>query len=376
MRTTLASLALVASALANPMPQAVTSVVAPDASPPSGCATSHEGTFQITVVNVSDSATKRSAEMKRQLAGILTLSLEDEELTDQAGRTGYIASNFQFQFDDPPQAGAIYTSGFSLCSNYSVALGGSTIFYQCWSGGFFNLYDREWADHCVPIYLIGQAFSSGGSPVTQSPDGQPGATAITQISDGQPQAPTASPVSQITDGQPQAPTGGAPISQISDGQPQAPTGAPVSQISDGQPQVPTGVPVSQISDGQPQVPTGAPVSQISDGQPQAPTGAPVSQISDGQPQAPTGAPVSQISDGQPQAPTGPPVTQISDGQPQAPTGAPVSQISDGQPQAQPTGNATGNYTQPPPSQFTGAASTPIYGIGALAAGVFGALALL
>lgn len=365
MRNTFVSLALAAHVLATPMPQAVTSAVAPEAPVPSGCETSHEGTFQITVVNVSSSS-KRDVE-RRQLSGILTLTLSDEDLKDQAGRTGYIASNYQFQFDSPPQAGAIYTSGFSLCSNNSLALGGSSIFYQCWSGGFFNLYDRDWAEHCVPIYLIAQSFSGGGQ-VTQISDGQPGASSavpITQISDGQPQQPTNAPVSQISDGQPQVPTGGAPVSQISDGQPQVPTGAPVSQISDGQPQVPTGAPVSQISDGQPQVPTGAPVSQISDGQPQVPTGAPVSQISDGQPQVPT---------------VGPPVTQISDGQPQAPTGAPVSQISDGQPQApvaSPTGNVTGNATvTAAPSQFTGAAASPAYGMGALAAGILGAVVLL
>ncbi|KAF2741202.1 hypothetical protein EJ04DRAFT_117191 [Polyplosphaeria fusca] len=367
MRNTLVSLALAATVLANPMPQAVSSAIAPEAPVPSGCSTSREGTFQITVVNVTSSA-KRDVE-KRQLSGILTLSLSDEILKDQAGRTGYIASNFQFQFDSPPQAGAIYTSGFSVCSNNSLALGGSAIFYQCWSGGFFNLYDRAWAEHCVPIYLVGQSFSSGGQ-VTQISDGQPGASSavpISEATDGQPVMPTAPPVSQISDGQPQAPTGGPPVSQISDGQPQAPTGAPVSQISDGQPQVPTGAPVSQISDGQPQAPTGGP---------------PVSQISDGQPQAPTGPPVSQISDGQPQAPTvGPPVTQISDGQPQAPTGPPISQISDGQPQApapSPTGNFTGNVTTTAsPSQFTGAAAAlPMFGIGALAAGVFGAVALL
>ncbi|KAF2116948.1 hypothetical protein BDV96DRAFT_645348 [Lophiotrema nucula] len=404
MRNTFASIAFVATAaLAKPMPQAITTPIAPEASAPSGCSTSASGTFQITVVNVTTSASKRDLG-KRQQAGILTLSLSDEVLKDQAGRTGYIASNYQFQFDEPPQAGAIYTSGFSLCGNSSLALGGSSIFYQCWSGGFFNLYDRDWAgpSTCTAIYLVAQGFSGGSPAVTQVSDGQPAGTAIatpiseasdgqpvmptappvSQISDGQPQAPTGgAPVSQISDGQPQAPTGGAPVSQISDGQPQAPTGVPVSQISDGQPQAPTGVPVSQISDGQPQAPTGVPVSQISDGQPQAPTGVPVSQISDGQPQAPTGPPVSQISDGQPQAPTGPPVTQISDGQPQAPTGAPVSQISDGQPQA-PVASATGNNftanaTASQPSQFTGAAATPaLYGIGALAAGIMGAVAML
>ena len=57
----------------------------------------------------------------------------------------YIAANYQFQFDNPPQAGAIYTTGFSLCANNTLALGGSAIWYQCLSGSFYNLYDRDWA---------------------------------------------------------------------------------------------------------------------------------------------------------------------------------------------------------------------------------------
>ncbi|KAF2800700.1 hypothetical protein K505DRAFT_320235 [Melanomma pulvis-pyrius CBS 109.77] len=392
MKTTLVALALAAATMAKPMPQAST---------PEGCSDSHSGSFQITVVNATTAA-KRDVE-KRQLAGILTLTLEGGILKDQAGRTGYIASNYQWQFDNPPQENAISSSGYSYCSNNSLALAGSAIFYQCWSGDFYNLYDRHWAAQCSPVYLVG--INGGGTPpATQITDGQPQASTaipISEISDGQPQVPTyAPPVSQISDGQPQAPTGGVPVTQISDGQPQAPTGVPVTQISDGQPQAPTGgAPVTQISDGQPQAPTGgAPVTQISDGQPQAPTGgAPVTQISDGQPQAPTGAPVTQISDGQPQAPSGVPVTQISDGQPQAPSAPPappVTQITDGQPQAPPATSAppvtqisdgqpqapiaTGNYTIPStaPPAFTGAAATPVYGLGAMAAGMMGVVAML
>lgn len=339
------ALALAASALAKPMPL-------PQASSPEGCSDSYDGTFQISVVNVTKSS-KRAVE-KRQLSGTLTLSLDGGVLKDQAGRTGYIAANDQFQFDAPVQEGAQETSGFSLCGNKSLALGGSAIWYQCYTGGFYNLYDESQGKQCNQIYIVAVTGGSGG---------------VTQISDGQPAASTQVPVSQITDGQPQAPTG--VVSQISDGQPQVPTGVPVTQISDGQPQAPTGVPVTQISDGQPQAPTGPVISQISDGQPQAPTAPVVSQISDGQPQAPTAPVVSQISDGQPQVPTAAPTT--------AAPAPPVTQISDGQPQAP---VATGNYTVPnatasaPPSEFTGAATTPVAGIGAFAAGLFALVAML
>jgi hypothetical protein len=270
----------------------------------------------------------------------------------------------RFQFDQPIQEGALDKSGFSVCGNGTLALEGSAIWYQCYSGGFYNLYDESQGKQCNPIYIYVQ--SNGGSSsqtgaVTQASDGQPAAStqvsapAVTQLTDGQPQAPTsqgAPVVSQISDGQPQAPTSQASppvVSQISDGQPQAPVSqAPpvVSQISDGQPQVPTAAPapvVSQISDGQPQVPTAAPV-------PSAPL---VSQISDGQPQAPTAAP----------APSAPLVSQISDGQPQAPV------------------SGAGNYTAPngtgtAPVEFPGAATTPMAAAGAIAAGLMAMVAML
>ena len=85
--------------------------------------------------------------------GGLALTLNNGVLKDGKGRTGYIASNYQFQFDSPPQAGAIYTSGFTSCENGSLALGGSNIFYQCLSGNFYNLYDRSWAAQCSPVYV-------------------------------------------------------------------------------------------------------------------------------------------------------------------------------------------------------------------------------
>jgi hypothetical protein len=86
-------------------------------------------------------------------AGTLELTLNNGVLKDGQGRTGYIASNYQLQFDAPPQAGALFTSGFSVCGNGSLALGGSNVFYQCLSGSFYNLYDRYWAAQCSPVTI-------------------------------------------------------------------------------------------------------------------------------------------------------------------------------------------------------------------------------
>ena len=87
--------------------------------------------------------------------GILNITLHDGVVKDSPrNRTGYIASNRQFQFDTPPQSGAVITAGFSMCDNGSVALGSTTIFWQCLSGNFYNLYDRHIAPQCSPVTLF------------------------------------------------------------------------------------------------------------------------------------------------------------------------------------------------------------------------------
>jgi len=363
MQTTLAlaALATVASAAIGSSPTAPA---------PAGCSPSYSGAFQVTIVNATTPAAKK---IKRQSstcgqAGYLTVTLADGILTDSQNRQGEIVANYQFQFDNPLQNNAVYTEGFSVCSNGSLALGGTTIFYECQTEGgpgigtYSNLYSQSTGAQCEPILIdiIPCSDPPASVVVGQSGDGQPTATgtpAVSQISDGQPQGTTVIPkptecvVSQISDGQ---------IQIVTSCPTPTPTACVVSQIVDGQPQFtscPTTVaPVSQISDGQIQATTvattaPAPVSQISDGQIQATatsTAVPVSQISDGQIQATTAtsapAPVSQISDGQPQATTVITVASSSV--------APVSQISDGQPQATSISNATVPTATPTPLQVT------------------------
>ncbi|QDS70599.1 hypothetical protein FKW77_000296 [Venturia effusa] len=297
------SLALAATnALASP--QGVTASIAPQAPAPAGCSPSYSGPFQITVQSkTTGSKVKRDA---------LECTLSGGVLKDAQGRTGYIADNFQFQFDGPPQAGAIYTAGFSLCGNGSLALGGSAIWYQCLSGGFYNLYDRSWAPQCSPIYIEAIGYSPKAS-ATQATDSQvAGTTSAAPIippADGPSNTTTA--VSQQTDGQVNVtPPSLSLISEMDR------SGISVSQVSDGQIQVHISAkPVSQITDGQIQVhissATTPPVSELHDGQVYNPTPpvvpAPVSQLSDQQIQANAaginGTAVSQKPGGQVHAPT-------------------------------------------------------------------------
>lgn len=329
MQTTFALVAALAS-VAFALPQAGSST-------PAGCSTSYNGQFQITIVNGSSVITKRELQTRSTCGqeGLLTATLADGVLTDTQGRIGNIVANRQFQFDPAPgQAGAIYTSGFSVCSNGSLAIAGSTIFYSCKSGDFANLYDQSIADYCLPVYInVLPCSASGGA----------GQATVSQQADGQPTVTTAIPVTQIGDGQPQGVTSVPVVTQIGDGQLQGNTAVPaVTQIADGQLQIPTGIPVTQIGDGQVQVPTTAPkapATQIGDGQVQVPTTAPK-------------APATQIGDGQIQVPTTAapaPATQIGDGQIQVPTtaaGTPVTQIGDGQLQSNVTVNTTAPVTVP------------------------------
>jgi hypothetical protein len=54
------SVAFAAAVVASPVAQGVTEDIKPDASAPSGCSPSYDGDFQIQVVNVTQSASKRS----------------------------------------------------------------------------------------------------------------------------------------------------------------------------------------------------------------------------------------------------------------------------------------------------------------------------
>jgi hypothetical protein len=185
------------------------STVSPTAAAPTGCATTYPGTFELSVVNV----TKTSKVKRATSPNSLVIKLANSVLTDNQGRVGYIASNYQFQFDAGGQAGELYNAGFSVCSNNTLALGGSAIFYECLSGDFYNLYDRNWAPQCQPIYLeiIPESSSASATTTTasQSSAGQSAATSVSATTT------SAAVVSSITDGQPQGGSTSAIVSSVS-----------------------------------------------------------------------------------------------------------------------------------------------------------------
>ncbi|KAJ1328013.1 hypothetical protein MN608_07348 [Microdochium nivale] len=327
--TAVGSAVFVGAALA----QGITEDIAPQGGSPPGCKANYDGKFEITI-GQAISGKRQAPGTCGSTKGALIVTLKGGNLRDAQDRTGYIADNYQFQFDGPAQTGAIYTSGFSVCGDGALALGASKDWYRCLSGNFYNLYDRNWAPQCEKVSILimpcgGGSGAPGGTVVGTS---MVATTVVTQLSDGQPQVvSTMVPV---------------PVTQIGDGQVQAPPGAPVTQIGDGQVQAPS--PVAPA-------PSGPAVSQIYDGQVQAPPS----------PAAP--------------APTGPVVSQIYDGQVQAPTGAPVTQISDGQIQAPPVAPGTvspPHSTYAPPSIPISGASSMTGSAGAFVFGIFAAFLTL
>jgi hypothetical protein len=190
-------LAFTAAVNASPFPQAVTSAIAPSAPAPSGCSASFTGTFGMAIQPLSSSAapTATSTPSKRLLerrasstsnldisapqpvaraAGdsipvacatnnTLEMTLSDTVMKDGKQRIGYIAANRQFQFDGPPQAGAIWTAGWSVCDDGAIALGGSKTFYQCLSGTFYNLYDQSIGGQCEAVEMMAIKLEDCGS---------------------------------------------------------------------------------------------------------------------------------------------------------------------------------------------------------------------
>ncbi|KAK3078418.1 hypothetical protein LTS18_007562, partial [Coniosporium uncinatum] len=166
----LGSLALFSTA-SQGLPQGVTWDISPPGQAPPGCKPDYDGTFSISVAGVDegvDPIFKRDASDAQPLK----LALRSGHLFDQNGRTGYIASNHQYQHDAPPQSGAIYTSGWSICGNNSLALGSDTVFYQCLSGTFYNLYDESIGGQCSPVNIVARPSAISGkqsSTTTYSP---------------------------------------------------------------------------------------------------------------------------------------------------------------------------------------------------------------
>ena len=113
------------------VPQGVTEIIRPPGTSPPGCIDSYPGTFGFQPADHPTPVVETQCIQPRSLK----MSLQNGLLVDHLDRIGSIVDNRQFQFDGPPaQAGAIYTGGWSLCPDNSIALGPQKQFYACASG--------------------------------------------------------------------------------------------------------------------------------------------------------------------------------------------------------------------------------------------------
>lgn len=127
-----------------------TTTTADDKTTDDKTATSTESTSTSTSTSTSEPDFPVSCKTNNTLS----MTLKDSILTDAKGRVGSIVANRQFQFDGPPpQAGAIYAAGWGISEDGKLAIGNTTVFYQCLSGNFYNLYDEEIGGQCEPVYL-------------------------------------------------------------------------------------------------------------------------------------------------------------------------------------------------------------------------------
>ncbi|CAK9437212.1 uncharacterized protein LODBEIA_P15900 [Lodderomyces beijingensis] len=88
-----------------------------------------------------------------------TFTLCDGVLTDEEKKIGSIVANHQFQFDNPVQHDALYSSGWSIVYKngyYLLALNGSTTFWECAVDdyGTYKIYDKCIGGQCDEVEIV------------------------------------------------------------------------------------------------------------------------------------------------------------------------------------------------------------------------------
>ncbi|CAF9929196.1 hypothetical protein IMSHALPRED_007848 [Imshaugia aleurites] len=170
-----------------------------------GCDENYSGTFEIAPYNIT-------ANIPAQGPTVCTtnpiVSLKNSVLTDQDGRTGEVVANHQFQFDNPVQGPT--TSGFSVCSNGSLAINGNALFYGCNSGSFSNLYDISIGAQCYPIYIVTYPCTGGTSGISSVPVETSSTTSSSSTT-----TPSSTPVAPVTSTTTPSSTPVAPVTSTS-----------------------------------------------------------------------------------------------------------------------------------------------------------------
>ncbi|KAI4251008.1 MAG: hypothetical protein LQ352_005126 [Teloschistes flavicans] len=161
-------------------------VAAVSAQNPPGCDSDRSGTFVINPIKIGVASKMLTKRQVKTICGSTPIvTIKGGVLTDQNGRTGEVVANSQFQFDNPIQTDSLFTSGFSICQNTSLAVGGTAIFYQCLNNptptkaAFNNLYLKNQGPQCNASYIetifcdapggTGGSSSAASQPATSAP---------------------------------------------------------------------------------------------------------------------------------------------------------------------------------------------------------------
>jgi hypothetical protein len=131
------------------------------------------------------------------------MTLAESVLVDAKGRTGYISSSDQLQFDSPAQSGSKAADGFSVCEDGTLALGESTVFWACKSGPFSNIYADQIAPQCEQIHLAAIPCGDGAGDVPVPAGASVVTTVVPAVIDGVETTVTTEipvPLCQINDG--------------------------------------------------------------------------------------------------------------------------------------------------------------------------------
>ncbi|KAF2093679.1 hypothetical protein NA57DRAFT_61384 [Rhizodiscina lignyota] len=164
---------VITSTLATVIPTGVSTVMKPDTTPASTCHPNYPKSgspvpFQLKVLDriLTNDQLGTPAKME---ADNKMVTLKDGMIFDAQNRIFSVVSNFQLEYDNPPQDTAIYTAGWYLCDNGTITLGSWLSFTACNSENAGEteteekLYLQNGAGQCKPAQILGPSENGSAS---------------------------------------------------------------------------------------------------------------------------------------------------------------------------------------------------------------------
>jgi hypothetical protein len=115
---------------------------------PSGCNHTVPYSFELSVIDATTGTFDCSFHL--QASGF---TLSNGILRSRQNNAGYIASDSRLYFRYPFQSNTALDASFSICSNASLAFGGSTVFHKCFIDESFGIFNEPIGILCSPIFI-------------------------------------------------------------------------------------------------------------------------------------------------------------------------------------------------------------------------------